>query len=50
MSVTQLVFVFVLIVYLSGGGGWGEGNQSLFHLYFVPSFYVVLSLSLDTDF
>ena len=37
---------------VSGGGGGEEGgtDQSLFHLYFVPSLYVVLSLSFDTDF
>ena len=47
MSPGAALFVFV---FLFSGGGWGREDQSLFHLYFVPSLYVVLSLSLDTNY
>ena len=48
MSVTRRGVVCVCVFF--SGGGWGGANQSLFHLYLVPSLYVVLSLSFDTDF
>ena len=38
MSVTQLVFVFVLIVYLSGGGRVGRREPEFVSLVLCPQF------------
>lgn len=53
--IQRCLYLCVCVFFFSegeGGGGveWRGGNQSLFHLFFVPNLYVVLSLSFDTDF